>query len=69
MASFGFAFFHVSINTHMQVRLQMIARNKLVIVRDADETLRIPLSKRLKVKLTQQMSDQVEGFGVFCPHD
>ena len=41
----------------------------LVIVRDADETLRIPLSKRLKVKLTQQMSDQVEGFGVFCPHD
>jgi hypothetical protein len=45
-----------------QVRLQMIARNKLVIVRDADETLRLPLSKRLKVKLTQQMSDQVISF-------
>ena len=37
----------------------MIARNKLVIIRDADENLRIPLSKRLKVKLTQTMSDQV----------
>lgn len=42
-----------------QVRLQMIARNKLVIIRDADENLRIPLSKRLKVKLTQTMSDQL----------
>jgi hypothetical protein len=31
----------------------------LVIVRDADEALRIPLSKRLKVKLTQPMSDQL----------
>ena len=37
----------------------MQARNKLVIVRDADEALRIPLSKRLKVKLTQSMSDQL----------
>lgn len=42
-----------------QVRLKMQARNKLVIVRDADEALRIPLSKRLKVKLTQSMSDQL----------
>lgn len=37
----------------------MAARNKLVIVRDADHTLRIPLSKRMKVKLTQAMSDQL----------
>lgn len=42
-----------------QIRLQMIARNKLVIVREADENLRIPLSKRLKVKMTQVMSDQL----------
>eukprot|EP00039_Didymoeca_costata_P010581 m.142724 g.142724 ORF g.142724 m.142724 type:complete len:620 (-) comp14886_c0_seq2:129-1988(-) len=42
-----------------QVRLKMLARNKLVIVRDADEALRIPLSKRLKVKLTQTMSDDL----------
>lgn len=42
-----------------QIRLQMIARNKLVIVREADENLRIPLSKRLKVKMTQAMSDQL----------
>merc|ERR1711988_1554190 len=42
-----------------QLRHQMRARNKLVIVRDADESLRIPLSKRLKVKLTQPMSDQL----------
>ena len=37
----------------------MKAKNKLVIVRDADETLRIPFSKRLQVKLTQAMSDEV----------
>ena len=36
----------------------MTARNKLVIVRDADENLQIPLSKKMKVHLTQQMSDQ-----------
>ncbi len=41
------------------MRLQMTARNKLVIVRDADENLQISLSKKMKVKLTQQMSDQV----------
>ena len=34
----------------------MQARNKLVIVRNADEALRIPLSKRMKVKLTQVRS-------------
>ena len=43
----------------VQMRLQMTARNKLVIVRDADENLQIPLSKKMKVHLTQQMSDQV----------
>ena len=37
----------------------MTARNKLVIVRDADEYLQIPVSKRLKVHMTQTMSDQV----------
>mmetsp|Transcript_34559 Transcript_34559/g.104217 ORF Transcript_34559/g.104217 Transcript_34559/m.104217 type:complete len:551 (+) Transcript_34559:26-1678(+) len=42
-----------------QIRLQMIPRNKLVIVCEADENLRIPLSKRLKVKMTQAMSDQL----------
>ena len=44
---------------NFQMRLQMTARNKLVIVRDADENLQIPLSKKMKVHLTQQMSDQV----------
>ncbi len=35
----------------------MQARNKLVIVRDGDELLRIPLSKRVLVKLTQKASN------------
>jgi hypothetical protein len=37
----------------------MRCRNKLVIVRDGDNLLRIPLSKRRRVKLTQRMSDQL----------
>lgn len=37
----------------------MAAKNKLVIVRDGDEILRIPLSKRIQVKLTQQMFNQL----------
>jgi hypothetical protein len=40
---------HCPVSLMEQVRLQMMARNKLVIVRDADETLRIPLRNRLKV--------------------
>lgn len=42
-----------------QVRHKMIAKNKLVIVRDGDEILRIPMSKRIQVKLTQQMFNQL----------
>lgn len=53
-----------------KVRLQMIARNKLVIVRDGDEMLRIPLSNRLKVTLTQPLSNAlvIEQIGSFI-HD
>ena len=36
-----------------------------MIVRDADENLQIPLSKKMKVHLTQQMSDQVCPSSVF----
>ena len=45
-----------------KVRLEMQARNKLVIVRNADEALRIPLSKRMKVKLTQARQATVTRF-------
>lgn len=42
-----------------QLRVDMRCRNKLVVVRDGDSFLRIPLSKRRRVKLTQRMSDQL----------
>eukprot|EP00052_Salpingoeca_macrocollata_P027608 m.262614 g.262614 ORF g.262614 m.262614 type:complete len:502 (-) comp22762_c9_seq1:175-1680(-) len=42
-----------------QLRLKLNTRNKLVLVKDGDDLLRVPMARRLKSKMTQPMADQM----------